>query len=99
MSSIADLRREYKLASLNEADVLADPFWQFGKWFTEALTAQVPEANAMTLATAILTDSGLARPSARIVLLKEYDTSGFVFFTNYESRKGHELAANPLASL
>jgi len=97
--SITDLRKEYKLASLTKADVSPDPFTQFGKWFKEALAAELPEPNAMTLATVAPTGHGFARPSARIVLIKDYDTRGFVFFTNYESRKGQELATNPLASL
>jgi pyridoxamine 5'-phosphate oxidase len=97
--SIADLRKEYKLASLNEADVAADPFQQFEKWFNEALRAELPEPNAMTLATAAVTAEGVVRPSARIVLIKGFDTRGFAFFTNYNSRKGQELAANSAASL
>jgi len=97
--SIADLRKEYKLASLDEADVLPNPIEQFGKWFNEALAAEVPEVNAMTLATAAPMPDGLSRPSARIVLIKDYDARGFVFFSNYNSRKGCELAVNPFASL
>jgi pyridoxamine 5'-phosphate oxidase len=93
--SLADLRREYLDAGLNEADVDPDPIRQFGLWFQQALAAGVPEPNAMTLATA--TPEG--RPSARTVLLKGCDQAGFTFFTNYESRKGRELAANPWASL
>src|SRR5258706_2240284 len=97
--SIADLRKEYKLASLNEAEVAQSPFEQFEKWFSEALTAELPEPNAMTLATAVSSLNGIVRPSARIVLIKSYDSRGFIFFTNYNSRKGEELAANPAASL
>jgi pyridoxamine 5'-phosphate oxidase len=93
--NIQDLRQEYKRGALDEAHADADPFKQFGRWWDEALAADVPEANAMTLATA---DSA-GRPSARTVLLKGFDASGFVFFTNYESRKGEELGANPLAAL
>jgi pyridoxamine 5'-phosphate oxidase len=93
--NIQDLRQEYKRGALDEAHADADPFKQFGRWWDEALAADVPEANAMTLATA---DSS-GKPSARTVLLKGFDTSGFVFFTNYESRKGEELGANPLAAL
>ncbi|RIK35982.1 MAG: pyridoxamine 5'-phosphate oxidase [Chloroflexi bacterium] len=93
--SIADMRREYTLAGLREEDAAADPFDQFAIWFKEATDAQVIESNAMALATA--TPDG--RPSVRIVLLKGVDTGGFVFFTNYESRKGCELAANPHAAL
>ncbi|HVK54887.1 MAG TPA: pyridoxamine 5'-phosphate oxidase [Burkholderiales bacterium] len=97
--SIADLRKEYKLASLNEADVAPNPIQQFGKWFNEALTAELPEPNTMTLATAGVTAEGVIRPSARIVLIKDFDARGFAFFTNYNSRKGQELAANSAASL
>lgn len=92
---LADLRREYERAGLTEADADADPIRQFAHWFQQALAAGVPEPNAMTLATCTLD----GRPSARIVLLKGYDERGFTFFTNYESRKGHELAANPHAAL
>lgn len=92
---IADIRREYKLASLNEGDVAAHPLQQFTTWWDEAIKSEIDEVNAMTLATS--TKDGL--PSARIVLLKGYDERGFVFFTNYESDKGKELAANPHAAL
>jgi pyridoxamine 5'-phosphate oxidase len=93
--NLADLRKDYALASLDTADVAADPFEQFRKWLAEAMTAMCPEPTAMSLATA----SATGRPSSRIVLLKEVDTRGFVFYTNYESRKGVELAANPQAAL
>jgi pyridoxamine 5'-phosphate oxidase len=93
--SIASLRREYMGESLNESDVAADPFVQFQLWFDEALRAELPMPNAMTLATA--TAGGV--PSARIVLLKGIDHEGFVFYTNYRSRKGRELAENPRAAL
>jgi len=93
--SLADLRREYTLAGLRRSDLLADPFQQFQKWFDEAVQAQALEPNAMTLATA---DKN-CRPSARIVLLKGLDERGFIFFTNYESAKGRDLAENPQASL
>jgi pyridoxamine 5'-phosphate oxidase len=93
--SIADLRREYARARLDEADVSHDPFVEFARWFAEAQEARVPEPTAMTLATA--TADGL--PSARIVLLKGFDQRGFVFFTDYRSRKGGELEANPRAAL
>lgn len=93
--SIADMRREYTLAGLREEDAASDPFDQFAKWFQEALDAEVLETNAMTLATA--TPDG--KPSARVVLLKEVDERGFVFYTNYEGRKGIELAENPHAAL
>jgi len=93
--SLADLRQEYRLAGLQEQDLAQDPFRQFEQWFAEAQAAQILEPNAMTLATA--TPEG--RPSARVVLLKDFDLRGFVFYTNYESQKGHELAANPQAAL
>src|SRR5215216_5826367 len=93
--SIADLRRDYARARLDEADVSHDPFVEFARWFAEAQEAQVPDATAMTLATA--TADG--QPSARIVLLKDFDQRGFVFFTDYRSRKGAELEANPKAAL
>ena len=93
--SIADLRREYRFNGLDEADVDPNPFRQFRAWFDQAFAAQVPEPNAMTLATA----GAEGRPSARVVLLKGFDETGFVFYTNYESRKGQELAANPWAAL
>lgn len=92
---IADIRREYKLQSLNETGVAANPIEQFTRWWEEAINSHIDEVNAMTLATA--TPDG--QPSARIVLLKGYDENGFVFFTNYNSHKGHELAKNPHAAL
>lgn len=93
--SLADLRREYTLASLDLTEVDPDPFVQFTQWFEEAQRAEVLEPNAMTLATA----DAAGRPSARVVLLKEVTPRGFVFFTDYRSRKGIELAANPRAGL
>lgn len=93
--SISHLRREYSLGSLHRKDLLADPIAQFRAWFTATTEAGVVEANAMTLSTIGLD----GRPSARIVLLKGVDERGFSFFTNYESRKGQELAAKPFASL
>ncbi len=93
--SIADLRMEYRRGGLKESQVATDPFAQFAIWFTEARTAELPEPNAMTLATA--TPNGV--PSARIVLLKGVDERGFVFYSNYESQKGRELAENPRAAL
>ena len=95
MTSLAELRKNYSLGSLDEADVDRDPIQQFNAWFAQALDAQIPEPNAMTLATV----NPLGRPSARIVLIKGVDARGFVFFTNYESRKGRELADNAYASL
>ncbi|MEO8600428.1 MAG: pyridoxamine 5'-phosphate oxidase [bacterium] len=93
--SIADLRKEYIHASLSESDVAAEPMAQFKKWFDEALKANVPEANAMSLATV----AANGRPSSRIVLIKEFNDRGFSWFTNYESRKGHELHQNQYAAL
>ncbi|MBE2214674.1 MAG: pyridoxamine 5'-phosphate oxidase [Opitutaceae bacterium] len=93
--AVADMRRSYKLSHLLEGEVAGDPLAQFERWFGEAVAAEVLEPNAMTLATA----GRDGRPSARTVLLKGYDARGFVFYTNYESRKGAELAANPQASL
>ena len=93
--SLSDLRREYALAGLKESDLAPNPFKQFDRWFQQALAAGLPEPNAMTLATATLD----GKPSARVVLLKGFDERGFVFFTNYESQKGRELSANPLAAL
>jgi pyridoxamine 5'-phosphate oxidase len=93
--SAADLRKEYRLRGLAESDLDADPIVQFGRWFGDALAANLPEPNAMTLATA--TPEG--RPSARMVLLKGYDARGFVLFTHYDGRKGGELARNPWAAL
>ncbi len=92
---IAGLRQEYMRAGLAEGDAHADPLAQFERWFNDALAAQLPLANAMTLAT---TATGGA-PDARIVLLKGVDNGGFVFYTNYESRKGRQLAAQPQACL
>jgi pyridoxamine 5'-phosphate oxidase len=93
--SIADIRREYARARLDEKSVSSDPMVEFARWFAEAQEAQVEEVNAMTLATA----SGSGAPSARVVLLKAFDARGFVFFTDYRSRKGEEIEANPQAAL
>src|SRR4030095_13206149 len=92
---LADLRREYQSASLDEHSVDADPHRQFAQWFHAAVAASVPEPKAMTLAT--IDDRG--RPAARIVLLKDHDARGFTFYSNYESRKGRELTARPYAAL
>lgn len=92
---LADLRRDYSRESLSERDVAVDPIVQFEKWFTQAQSAGSIEPNAMTLATS--TRDG--HPSARIVLLKSVDERGFVFFTDYRSRKGTELDSNPHVSL
>jgi pyridoxamine 5'-phosphate oxidase len=94
-ATIADLRKDYKLAALGKRDLAADPFTQFKKWLDEAIVAEIPEPTAMNLATV----GANARPSARIVLLKGIDEKGFVFFTNYESRKGRELAESQWAAL
>jgi pyridoxamine 5'-phosphate oxidase len=95
MPSLADLRQEYMQRGLSEADAGDDPLALFQNWFEAALTAGLAEPNAMTLATA--TPDG--RPSARVVLLKGLDDRGFTFFTNYDSRKGDEMAANPFVAL
>jgi pyridoxamine 5'-phosphate oxidase len=93
--SAESMRVEYTKGYLDESEMAGDPFTQFQIWFEATVDAKVPEPNAMTLATATLD----GRPSARIVLLKGFDERGFSFFTNYESRKGRELDANPAASL
>ena len=94
-TDLAQLRVDYKRAALSERDAAENPFDQFTRWFDEALAAAVPEPNAMTLAT--VDEAG--RPSARIVLLKSLDARGFVFHTNYDSRKGRELTANARVAL
>ncbi|HEX2532222.1 MAG TPA: pyridoxamine 5'-phosphate oxidase [Chitinophagaceae bacterium] len=94
-TSIADLRREYSAESLLEADVAPDPIAQFQKWFDQALRSEIVEPNAMTVATA----STDGFPSARTLLLKGFDASGFVFFTNYKSFKAMQLEENPKACL
>jgi pyridoxamine 5'-phosphate oxidase len=91
----ADLRREYADQGLSEQDVAADPVEQFHRWLADAVAAGLPEPNAMVLATA----DADGQPSARTVLLKGVDARGFVWFTNYRSRKGRDLAANPRAAL
>jgi pyridoxamine 5'-phosphate oxidase len=93
--NIADLRKDYKFAALAETDVAADPLAQFEKWLNEAIRAQLPEPNAMTLATV----GADGRPSTRVVLIKGIDGRGPVWFTNYQSRKGQELAINANAAL
>ncbi|TMG87315.1 MAG: pyridoxamine 5'-phosphate oxidase [Betaproteobacteria bacterium] len=93
--NIADLRREYRRAALSETDIDPDPLRQFQHWLQQAIAAELPEPTAMTLATA----GADGTPAARIVLLKGADASGFVFFTNYESRKGAELSARAAAAL
>jgi len=95
MTSIADLRKSYERAELSEDASHADPLQQFDQWLKEALSSELPEPNAMTLATV---GSNL-RPSTRMVLIKGYDARGLVWYTNYDSRKGQELAGNPFAAL
>lgn len=94
-TKIADIRRDYSREELSEAAVLADPIAQFTIWMGEAIAAEVPEPTAMTVSTA----DAQGRPSSRVVLLKGFDASGFVFFTNYNSRKGRQLTENPFAAL
>jgi pyridoxamine 5'-phosphate oxidase len=94
-TNVADLRREYTFQGLSEMDVHPNPFEQFKTWFDQAVAAQLPEPNAMTIAT--VTSDG--KPSARIVLLKDYDERGFVFYTNYKSHKGQELVENPWGAI
>ena len=95
MLSISDIRKEYKMRSLPEADVAGDPFEQFSSWWEEAIASNVEEVNAMTLATA----DAAGRPSARIVLLKGMNEGGFEFFTNYESHKAKEMEVNEHVAL
>ena len=95
MNDLADLRKSYERAELDEAASLPDPIAQFDLWLQQAIDGQLPEPNAMTLATV----GANGRPSSRIVLIKGFDARGIVWYTNYESRKGRELAANPYASL
>ncbi|MCB1918388.1 MAG: pyridoxamine 5'-phosphate oxidase [Candidatus Competibacteraceae bacterium] len=93
--SLAELRQEYSLGALTKAEVDPDPIRQFQRWLDEAIKAELPEPNALTLATADRT----GRPFARVVLLKDCDIDGFVFYTNYRSDKGQQLAENPHAAL
>ncbi|MGK7938275.1 MAG: pyridoxamine 5'-phosphate oxidase [Xenococcaceae cyanobacterium] len=93
--SVANLRQNYTLSGLNETEVDPNPVQQFALWFQQAVDAQLIEPNAMTLATV----DANSQPSARIVLLKNFDERGFVFFTNYDSLKGQQLAENPQAAL
>ena len=94
-TSVANLRHEYTFQGLSETDVHPNPFEQFKTWFDQAVAAQLPEPNAMTIAT--VTSDG--KPSARIVLLKDYDERGFVFYTNYKSHKGQQLVENPWGAI
>ena len=93
--NIADLRKSYERAELSESDSHAQPIDQFDKWMKEAIHSEVPEPNAMTLATV----ASNLRPSTRVVLIKDYDAHGIVWYTNYQGRKGQELAGNPFAAL
>jgi len=95
MKDIAQLRKSYERAELDEAASLPDPLAQFERWLSDAIDAELPEPNAMTLATV----GAEGRPSTRIVLIKGFDARGIVWYTNYESRKGRELALNPFAAL
>ncbi len=93
--NLAAIRTEYKKGTLDEKDVDKNPFVQFDRWFKEAVKSEIPEVNAMAIATA----NKQGRPSARTVLLKQFDEKGFVFFTNYESAKAKDIAENPQAAL
>lgn len=95
MTDIAQLRKSYERAELSEDASHPDPLQQFHAWFLQAISAQIPEPNAMTLATV----GHNLRPSTRVVLIKGYDTRGLVWYTNFQSRKGLELAGNPYAAL
>jgi pyridoxamine 5'-phosphate oxidase len=95
MTELANLRKSYERAELSESASYADPLRQFEHWLNEAITSEVPEPNAMTLAT-VASD---LRPSTRVVLIKGFDARGIVWYSNFESRKGHELAGNPYAAL
>ena len=95
MSSLSDLRKSYERSELSEDASHADPLRQFEQWLQEAISSEVPEPNAMTLATV----ASNLRPSTRVVLIKGYDERGITWFTNYDSRKGNELAGNPYAAL
>jgi pyridoxamine 5'-phosphate oxidase len=93
--NIADLRKSYERAELSEDASASDPLKQFERWLNEAIHSEVPEPNAMTVATV----ASNMRPSTRVVLIKGYDERGIVWYTNYDSRKGQELAGNPFAAL
>ena len=95
LSSIADLRKSYERAELDEQASHSEPLLQFDQWLRQAIASEVPEPNAMTLATV----SNNLRPSTRVVLIKGYDERGITWFTNYESRKAQDLAGNPFAAL
>jgi pyridoxamine 5'-phosphate oxidase len=91
MSTISDIRKDYMMHTLEQGDVAPNPLNQFTRWWEDALKSEIDEINAFTLATS----SAEAKPSARVVLLKDYDEKGFVFYTNYTSNKGHQLSQNP----
>ena len=93
--NIADLRKSYEKAELSEDASASDPLKQFERWLNEAIQSEMPEPNAMTVATV----ASNMRPSTRVVLIKGYDERGIVWYTNYDSRKGQELAGNPFAAL
>jgi len=95
MSSIADIRKDYQLQSLLESDIEKNPIDQFSTWWNQAIESQIDEVNAMTLATV----DANHKPSARIVLLKDFDENGFVFFTNYNSKKGFDMLSNKNVAL
>ncbi|MBT9594712.1 MAG: pyridoxamine 5'-phosphate oxidase [Vitreoscilla sp.] len=95
MDDLSQLRRSYERAELDESASAAEPWQQFARWLDEALSAKLPEPNAMTVATV----GPDGRPSTRIVLIKGFDARGIVWYTNYESRKGRELAGHPFAAL
>ncbi len=95
MTDLASLRKSYERAELSETDSHADPLQQFSEWLNQAISAEVPEPNAMTLATV----ASNLRPSTRVVLIKGFDKRGIVWYTNFDSRKGNELAGNPYAAL
>lgn len=95
MSKLSDMRKSYELGELEEESAKSEPLEQFRQWFNEAQKAQVPEPNAMTLSTV----SAEGRPSTRIVLIKDFDERGIVWYTNYHSRKGRELSTSPYAAL
>ncbi len=95
MKKLADIRKDYQLQILDESEILPDPMKQFEKWWHDVLLSEIDELNAMTLATA----NKQGRPSARVVLLKEYNPDGFIFYTNYESHKGTEMQENNQVSL
>lgn len=99
LKELQDIRKSYELGELLEGQVAAQPLVQFQRWLDQAITAQLLEPNAMTLATVAQDAQGVWRPSSRIVLVKGVDEAGLTWFTNYDSRKGRELAAHPYASL